>query len=189
MLTTNNAAFAERARILSLHGMNTDAWKRYSASGYKHYDVTEAGFKYNMTDVQASLGLHQLRKIEERYKQRKAIWDLYTKKLSGLPLELPKSSDVSSRHALHLYSPLVKKESKLTRDELASALHKENIGTGIHYISLTLLSYYQDHYNVQRGSCPVAEDISDRTISLPLASGMSLRDAEDVVSALHYLIG
>ncbi|HYM19795.1 MAG TPA: DegT/DnrJ/EryC1/StrS family aminotransferase [Candidatus Kapabacteria bacterium] len=188
MLTTNNLAFAERARRLSLHGMDTDAWKRYSDSGYRHYDVTDAGFKYNMTDVNASLGLHQLRKIEKRYTLRQAIWDLYSRSLKDLPLELPDKGDAESRHALHLYSPLVGKDSPLSRDKLVSALHKENIGTGIHYISLTLLTYYQQRYGYERGACSVAEDISDRTFSLPLSYSMTLADAEDVVRAMKHVL-
>ena len=188
MLTTGNKEWAEMARILSLHGMSSDAWKRYSDSGYNHYDVIAPGFKYNMTDVGASLGLQQLRKIEERYKIRKEIWDFYNTELHDLPIELPLPLDEDSRHALHLYTVVLKNESSVSRDEFLVKLHKENIGTGVHYISLTLLTYYQEHFGYSRGSCPNAEYISDRTLSLPLSASMTMQDAKDVVSALKFIL-
>ncbi|MFI5265016.1 MAG: DegT/DnrJ/EryC1/StrS family aminotransferase [Candidatus Kapaibacterium sp.] len=190
MLTTNNKDWADKARILSLHGMNNDAWMRFSGSGYRHYDVVYPGFKYNMTDIQASLGIHQLRKIEKRYTRRKEMWEYYNEEISGLPLEIPMSLDPQSRHSLHLYTILLDNEnSPISRDELLPALHEENIGTGIHYISLTLQSLYQERYGYNRGSCPNAEYISDRTLSLPLSASMTLDDAKDVVYALRFLIG
>ncbi|MFI5263226.1 MAG: DegT/DnrJ/EryC1/StrS family aminotransferase, partial [Candidatus Kapaibacterium sp.] len=188
--TTQNREWAEKARTLSLHGMNNDAWKRFSDNGYRHYDVVYPGFKYNMTDIQASLGIHQLRKIEKRYERRKEIWSYYCEQLKGLPLEIPAPFDPLAKHSLHLFTILIdNKNSILSRDELLKALHKENIGTGIHYISLTLQSLYQERYGYTRGVCPDAEYISDRTLSLPLSASMTLDDASDVVAALRFLIG
>ncbi|MBI4068419.1 DegT/DnrJ/EryC1/StrS family aminotransferase, partial [Candidatus Kaiserbacteria bacterium] len=118
MVVTNNEAYAKRIRVLSLHGMNKFAWNRYGNEGYQHYEFVEAGFKYNMSDIQASLGIHQLARIEKNWKRREEIWKKYSAALKGLPLVLPAPVEEGDRHAYHLFTVLIDTEkTKVTRDQ------------------------------------------------------------------------
>ena len=189
MITTNNDDVAEKIKIYALHGMSKDAWRRYSDDGYKHYQVLYPGFKYNMTDIQASLGLGQLAKIEEHGKRRKEIWDFYKHELRKLPLILPQEAEANTRHAYHLYTVLLDLDKvKITRDDLLTALHKQNIGTGVHYIALHLQPYYQSTFGYKRGDLPNSEFISDRTLSLPFSANLTDEDLRDVVDALKVIL-
>jgi dTDP-4-amino-4,6-dideoxygalactose transaminase len=185
MITTNDSELAEKIKILSLHGMNNDAWKRFSSDGYKHYDLIYAGYKYNMTDIQSSLGLHQLKNIEVMLKRREEIWNLYDNELKNLPIILPKKFDEQGRHARHLYQILIDDtKTKLTRDEILTSLVSENIGTGVHYISLHLLKYYKEKFDFKPEDFPHAKYVSDRILSLPLTPYLTDEDVFDVINAL-----
>ena len=117
--------------------MNKDAWKRFSDSGFKHYDVQDCGFKYNMMDLQATIGIEQLKKINKFYKIRKKIWNLYNQEFKSFNLTLPPKTDTKSVHGLHLYTfQLDKKKCGISRDEFISKLHELKIGTGVHYRSI-----------------------------------------------------
>ncbi|MCK6604249.1 MAG: DegT/DnrJ/EryC1/StrS family aminotransferase [Ignavibacteriaceae bacterium] len=189
MVTTNDEEIANRLKIYALHGMSKDAWKRFSDDGYKHYEVVFPGFKYNMTDIQASLGIHQLRKIERLYKRRQEIWQAYHEKLKHLPIILPTEAEEGTRHGLHLFIILVDtSKTGITRDELLTALHKQNIGTGVHYIALHHHPYYKQTYGYKQGDFPNAEFISDRTLSIPFSAKLTDADVDDVADALNRIL-
>jgi dTDP-4-amino-4,6-dideoxygalactose transaminase len=178
-----------------LHGLSKDAWKRYSAAGFQPYDVTAPGYKFNMTDIQAAMGIHQLDRLESNLKIREKYWEIYTEAfrdlegISLLPITYPDPQTKGTRHARHLYSILLNlEELSLSRWDFVNAMKAENIGTGIHFIALHLTTYYQERFGYQRGDFPVAENISDRTISLPLSPGMSETDVEDVIRAVKKVV-
>ena len=185
MAITDNEEYADRMRILSLHGMSADAWKRYGDEGYKHYDVVEAGYKYNMTDIQASLGLHQLARIEEHAKRRKEIWEHYMVELRGLPLTLPAPLPSDGRHALHLFTILVSDGAGVSRDQFLDQMTKRNIGTGVHFRALHLQPYYRTLLGHKEGDFPNAEQIGDRTVSIPLSAKLTDLDVSDVIDAIQ----
>ena len=189
MAVTNDAALAERMRMLSLHGVSADAWRRFHADGPAHVQVMEAGYKYNMTDIQAALGLGQLAKIDAYHRRREELWRTYDEALADLPLILPAAVEPECRHARHLYTVLVDNENaSVDRDELRAALKARNIGTGLHYIALHLHPFYQERFGLERGKFPNAEFISDRTLSLPLSPRVTDEDAQDVVEALGAIL-
>ena len=186
MVVTADAALAERLRILSLSGTLADAWKRFQADGPSHVQVVEAGYKYNMTDIQAALGLKQLEKVERNLESRERLWRFYDEALAGLPLIRPAPTVSGCRHARHLYSLLVDTErTPLTRDALREELKKRRIGTGLHYIALHLQPFYQQQYGYRAGQFPNAEYLSERTFSVPLSPRVTEADARDVVDALR----
>jgi dTDP-4-amino-4,6-dideoxygalactose transaminase len=190
MITTNNEDWASRARTMSLHGMDRDAYRRFSESGYKHYQVVAPGFKYNMTDIQAALGIHQLKRIESSWKRRNEIWHRYQESLSGLPIHLPAKDEPATRHARHLYTILVyEEECGKTRDQVMQELHALKIGTGVHYIPVHEHPYYRDTFGFTPGSFPHAEKIGRGTLSIPLSAKLSDQDVADVISALHHILG
>jgi dTDP-4-amino-4,6-dideoxygalactose transaminase len=190
MVTTDNAQWAEKIRVMSLHGISKDAWKRYSAEGYQHYDTLYPGFKYNMTDIQASMGLHQLKRIEGNLKVREKVWKKYNKAFSKIDELITPIEEDNIRHARHLYTILIRPELlKIDRNHFMEALRRENIGSGIHFIALHLHSYYKNAFGYKRGDFPNAEWISDRTISLPLSSRLTEKDADDVIEAVTKVVG
>jgi len=189
MITTNDNDLAAKIKIWALHGMDKDAWKRYSDKGFRHYDVCYPGYKYNMTDIQASLGIHQLAKVERNYKRRIQIWDRYQSELKDLPLILPPEPDPKSRHGMHLYIVLLELEkAKITRDELLNKLHKMNIGTGVHYRALHFHPYYKKEFGYKEGDFPNAEYISYRTLSLPFSAKLTDEDVSDVINSLKEIL-
>jgi dTDP-4-amino-4,6-dideoxygalactose transaminase len=183
-LATKDPEIADRVERLALHGLSLGAWQRYSDAGFRHYEVVEPGFKFNMTDVQASLGIHQLPRLDAWIEQRAAGWALYDESLAGLPLTTPKPPGDETRHARHLYQVLVTDDAPIGRDELLEFLISHRIGTGVHYRGVHLHPYYRDRYAIEPASLPVATDISNRTLSLPLSPKVTERDQADVVAAL-----
>lgn len=189
MVTTNNKKWADMIQIYALHGLSADAWKRYSDKGYKHYQIIYPGFKYNMMDIQAALGIHQLEKIEKYHKIRESIWNKYNAALKDLPMILPKRPEPNTKHAYHLYTPLLDiKAIGATRDKIQRDLYNENIGTGIHFIALHLHQYYKNAFGFKKGDFPNAEFISERTISLPLSAKLTEEDTDDVIEAVRKVI-
>lgn len=185
MVTTADPAYAGRIKTLALHGLSADAWKRFSDEGFKHYEVIEPGFKYNMMDLQAALGLHQLRRVEENLVRRQEIWARYDDAFAELPVFLSPPPEVGTRHARHLYVLLLDSERlRVGRDEVMQALHRQRIGTGVHYRALHLHRYYRETFGHVRGDLPNAEWISDRTLSLPLSPRLSDEDVDDVIFAV-----
>jgi len=185
MVTTANIEWADRLRSLRLHGLSGDAWKRFSDEGFRHYEVIEPGFKYNMMDLQAALGLHQLARVEANLTRRAQIWARYDEAFSQLPVFLPAPEETGTRHARHLYTLLLDLDRlKADRDTIQMALHRQRIGTGIHFRALHQHRYYRVSFGYRQGDFPNAEWISDRTLSLPLSPGLSDDDVEDVVYAV-----
>lgn len=189
MITTNNKEWAEKIRMYALHGMSSDAWKRYSDEGFKHYQVVFPGFKYNMMDIQAAIGIHQMERIDNYQARRKEIWEKYNNAFSDLPVFTPKDPEPNTIHARHLYTLLLDIDNlKTDRDTVQSALYKENIGTGIHYISIHLHQYYKNTFGFKRGDFPNSEYVSDRTISLPFSAKLTDEDVSDVIEAVRKVI-
>lgn len=196
MLTTGHDEWAEQLRVKSLHGISRDAWKRYSSEassseGYQPYETLYPGYKFNMMDIQAALGIHQLARIEENLKLRERYWRMYDQAFTGAPgLIIPSSNlEPGSRHARHLYTLLLDIE-RLTigRNRFIEAMRAENVGTGVHFTALPLHKYYRDAYGFQPGDFPNAEWIGERTVSLPLSTSMTERDAEDVIEAVLKIV-
>jgi len=192
MLVTDNDELAEEFRVKHLHGLSRDAWKRYSEEGFQPYDVVAAGYKYNMMDLQAALGIHQLARLEENLKIRDRYWQMYDEafaEMQGIMTPQPNIEEPGSgktTHARHLYTILLDTARlRLSRWQFIDALKEEQIGTGVHFIAVHLHSYYQKNFGYRRGDFPNAEYISDRTVSLPLSSCLNPEDVNDVISAVH----
>jgi dTDP-4-amino-4,6-dideoxygalactose transaminase len=188
MVACRDQALADRVAVLALHGMTKDARYRYRDDGYVHYDVHEPGYKHNLTDLAASLGLHQLARIDESWERRRQLWVYYRKALRDLPLILPPEPPSNVRHALHLFTCLVDDSATgMTRDEVLRELHRLRIGCGVHYRAVHLLDYYRRTLPAT-AAFPNAEWISDRTFSIPLSPAVTDEDAADVVEALHTVL-
>jgi dTDP-4-amino-4,6-dideoxygalactose transaminase len=187
-LVTDDPEVAAEVERLALHGLSLGAWQRFSDSGFRHYEVVRPGFKYNMTDVQAAVGLHQLPRLDEWIERRAQLWSRYDEMLAGLPLQTPVPAQPHTRHARHLYQVLVDPSAPLSRDKLLNGLTARNIGVGVHYRGVHLHPYYRDKYGLSAGDFPVAQSISERTLSLPLGPNVSEADQNDVVEALVELL-
>lgn len=186
MILCPDPSAVPRLRALSRHGVSEDAWARQSAEEFHHYEVVEAGFKYNLTDLAASFGLHQLARLHEMYARRRALWTFYKAELSPLPLQLPAEPAADQVHALHLFSCLIDDQrTPLKRDDVVQRLAEAGIGTGIHYRPVHEHAYYRRKFPAAPGSLPVAESIGRRTFSLPFSGAVSDADAAEVVSALR----
>lgn len=189
MVTTNNKKYADFIELYALHGLNKGAWKRYSDEGFRHYLVQAPGYKYNMMDLQAALGIHQLARFEENQKKRVEIWQEYNKAFADLPLVLPTDPEQNTTHAYHLYTILVDLDNiKADREVIQRALHAEGIGIGIHFVALHLHPYYKNKYKYKKGDFPVSEFVSDRTISLPFSAKLTVADVKDVIRAVRKVI-
>lgn len=189
MVTTSKKKWADLIEMYALHGMSRGAWKRYSDAGYSHYLIEVPGYKYNMMDLQAAIGIHQLKKFKKMQSRRKVIWQKFNQGLAGLPLELPAPFEKNSVHGLHLYTILIDlKKLKVNRDFVLQALHKENIGAGVHFISLHLHPFYQKRFSFRKNDFPEANFISQRTISLPFSAKLTNKDVNDVISAVQKIL-
>ena len=189
MIITDNAQYADKIKVLGLHGMTKDAWNRFGDSGYKHYQVVYAGFKYNMMDLQAAIGIHQLTRIEKYRELREKVWNFYNESFRGLPVFVPAPVEKDTKHAYHLYTLMLDIDKvKINRDQLLDGMTERKIGVGVHYIALHLHPYYQKTFGYKRGDFPAAEWISDRTVSLPLSAKLSQEDARDVVNAVGEIL-
>ncbi len=188
MVIARDQELHRRLKVLSLHGMTADAWSRF-VGGPTGYEVVEAGFKYNMTDVAAALALPQLERVEQHWQRRKQIWETYNERLAGLPLLLPPPTESTSRHAHHLYTPLlVLEQIGASREQIIAALDAENIGVGIHYVPVHQQPYYRKRFGFTNADFPAATFVGERTISLPLSAGMSNHDVDDVINALARIL-
>ncbi len=189
MVTTNNKKYADLIKVYALHGMSQDAWKRYSDEGFKHYQVQVPGYKYNMMDIQAALGIHQFYRFESMQKRRKEIWEIYNQAFRDLPVIIPAEIEPGVEHAMHLYTILVDIDKlKASRDDVQNALHAENIGIGIHFTNLHLHHFYRNKYDYKKGDFPNTEFISNRTISLPFSAKLTNKDIQDVIKAVRKVI-
>jgi dTDP-4-amino-4,6-dideoxygalactose transaminase len=189
MVVTDDDEFADKMRILSLHGMSQDAWRRYEAAGSWYYEILEAGHKYNMSDIQASLGMHQLQKIERFRKTREKYAQMYNQAFTGLDQIRPPYVKDDAIHAWHLYIIQLNLERlTINRAEFIEALKAENIGTSVHFIPLHIQPYYRDSYGYKPMDFPRAEHVYNRAISLPLYPKMSEQDVNDVIRAVTRVV-
>lgn len=184
-MLTGNPDFIDRVRIISLHGMSRDAWKRYDRGGSWFYEVVLPGFKYNMTDIQSAIGLCQLRKLEGFQQRRREIVDAYTAAFAGQPaLELP-ATRPWAEHAWHLFVLRLRPRTlTIDRDRFIEALGSRNIGTSVHFIPIHLHPYYRDKYGFAPDDFPVAYDAYERMLSLPLNPSMRDADVAAVIDAV-----
>jgi perosamine synthetase len=186
MVTTENPEFAEKIRMLSLHGITKDAWKRYSSQGSWRYDIMEVGYKYNLTDLQAALGLTQLAKCDAMLSRRAQIAQFYDTAIKSLEAfeVLPIPQGIG--HAWHLYILQVAPSVlRIDRDQVIDQLKQRGIGTSVHFIPLHLHSLYQKRLGYAPGQFPNAEERFNRAISLPIYAAMTDADASRVVEALN----
>jgi dTDP-4-amino-4,6-dideoxygalactose transaminase len=188
-LVTDDPEIAAEVERLALHGLSLGAWQRFSDAGFRHYEVVRPGFKYNMTDLNAAMGVHQLPHLDQWIARRGELWERYDELLQGLPLRTPAPAEPNTRHARHLYQVLVDPDAPLTRDQLLDGLTQRNIGTGVHYRGVHLHPFYRDAYGISPEMLPVATSISERTLSLPLSPKITDADQDDVVRALDELLG
>ena len=173
---------AARIKMLALHGMSKDAWKRFSDEGYKHYQVVECGFKYNMMDLQAAIGIHQLARVEDYWQRRQDIWQRYNEAFADLPIGLPAETEMNCRHAYHLYTILIdKKKTGISRDDFLEAMTSQNIGVGVHYLSIPEHPYYQKTFGWRPQDYPNAMRIGRQTVSLPISAKLTNADVDDVI--------
>ncbi|HXJ77346.1 MAG TPA: DegT/DnrJ/EryC1/StrS aminotransferase family protein [Candidatus Methylomirabilis sp.] len=190
MFTTSSPSLARRVQGLVLHGLSTDAWRRYSGGGLEHYEVIEPGFKYNMTDLQAALGIRQLGRIESSLERRRTIWTRYDEAFVDLPLELPPlPGGHFGRSSLHLYAPLLGTDRvPFDRDTLRQRLREKGVGTGVHFTPVHLHRYYRERFGYRGGEFPNAEDIGSRTFSLPLSAGLGDDAVGRVIDAVRSVL-
>ena len=189
MVLARSAEDIDRIKVLALHGMSKDAWKRFSDDGYRHYDVVEAGFKYNMMDLQAALGIHQLQRVEANHARRKAIWNRYQDAFSDLPAGCPLEPAADTRHAFHLYTLRIDaRRCGLSRDEFIDNMTAAGIGVGVHYRSLPEHTYYRERFGWQVDDYPSAKTFGEQTVSLPLGPGLTGAEVERVVATVSGLL-
>lgn len=189
MLTTANAEYADRIAMMSLHGISRDAWKRYSAEGSWYYEVLQAGYKYNMTDIAAALGLHQLARSEWLLERRRAIAQRYTEAFSRwTEVETP-PNPAHVEHAWHLYMlRLCLERLNITREMFIQALAQAKIGTSVHFIPLHLHPFYRDMYQLGADDFPAALYAYRRSVSLPIYPSMTDDDVEDVIASVEQIL-
>jgi len=189
MVTTNNEDLYNKIRVMSAHGMSRNAWNRYAEVGSWYYEILSPGYKDNMSDIMAGLGLSQLAKLERMQGLRQGIADYYQAEFGKIPeLEVPVEL-AYARHAWHLYIIKLNLDKlSIDRGKFIEELKEENIGTSVHFIPLHMHPYYRETYGYKKGDFPVAEGVFERIISLPLYPKMSMQDARDVVAAVQRIV-
>ena len=186
MVIARNKQDIVHIKVLALHGMSKDAWHRFSDAGYKHYCVTEAGFKYNMMDLQAAIGIHQLARVESNWHKRQGIWNTYQKAFADLPVTCPTEPEADTRHAHHLYTLLIDEHrTGINRDAFLNAMTHAGIGVGVHYLSIPEHPYYQQHYGWRVEEYPHAMKIGRQTVSIPLSAKLNAGEVERIIQAVR----
>ncbi|MGD8394523.1 MAG: DegT/DnrJ/EryC1/StrS aminotransferase family protein [Candidatus Eiseniibacteriota bacterium] len=189
MLVSRRPELVDAARILALHGLSRDAWRRYDREGDAHYEVVDAGYKYNLPDVLAAIGLVQLEKLHELWGARRVLVERYVDVLDGLPVTWQPTEIPGGRHAHHLFLLGLRPEAPLARDALAVALRERQIGTSIHFRPLHLQPFYRETCGCRAGDLPVAEAVYGASLSLPLFPDMTVGDVDYVAGHLRDLLG
>jgi dTDP-4-amino-4,6-dideoxygalactose transaminase len=176
---------------MSLHGLSCDAYKRYSTKVFRHYRAIVPGYKYNMMDLQAAIGIHQLARIERNAKLRKRYWEKYERAFKRmLELITPAPEGPNTYHARHLYAILVRPEKlRIDRDYFIRELIKMNIGSGVHFYPVHLHPYYRKSYGYKKGDFPNAEFVGDRILSLPLGANLTVGDVNYVIDSVRQIVG
>lgn len=188
MILARDEAQIARSKMLALHGMSKDAWHRFGDKGYKHYQVVEAGFKYNMMDLQAALGIHQLARVETSWKRRAQIWQRYNDAFADLPITLPAPFEAETRHGHHLYTLCIDAvRCGISRDQFLDAMNQRGIGTGVHYLAIPEHPFYQQRFGWRPEAQPNAARIGRQTVSLPLSPALEDNDVQRVIAAVRDL--
>lgn len=186
MLVTRNPRIAERARIMRLHGISHDAFDRFvSKTPSWRYQIVAPGFKYNLTDIGASLGIHQLKKAHRFHRRRQQVAAQYDAALAGLPVHLPPKPAPGDVHSWHLYLIQLSDAAAVSRDEFVERMFAQGIGMSVHYIPLHLHPYWRNTYNLTPAMFPVSQHVHERAASLPIYTRMSDADIERVVEAVR----
>ena len=190
MLVTSSEEMAKRIRVMRLHGIDNDVWDRYRSDKPNwYYEVVAPGFKYNMSDLMAAIGIHQLKKVDRFQERREEIARHYSESLGELPLKTPYVARPKDKHAWHLYVIQLELEIiKISRDEFIEKMSEKGIGTSVHFIPLHLHPYWRDRYGYKPENFPVALDCYRRAVSLPIYSKMSDGDVERVVEAVREIL-
>jgi len=190
LITVSDEKLRDRLVSLRFHGVDQDAWKRYAREASKGYDLFEPGWKYNLTDLQAAVGLAQLRRIEEMNARRMKLAELYDRLLDSIPAIIrPARVSYPSRHAWHLYTILIDPEKTgLTRDEFREEIRKRNIGTGLHFLAVHELSFYRERYHPAPELLRNSEYVAARIVSLPLFPDMQEEDVVEVVEEIRDIL-
>ena len=192
MVTTADEEYARRIRIMRLHGISRDIWDRSSSESPNwRYEVIAPGYKYNMTDIAASIGIHQLRKAEIFRSRREAIAKRYDEGFRGLPVRLPSEKELppGSTHSWHLYVLRLNAEQlRITRDRFIELLAERGIGASVHFIPLHLHPYWRDRYRLKPEDFPMALELYRRCVSLPIYPGLSDEQVERVVNAVKGIL-
>lgn len=191
MLATNDDEIAARVRVMRLHGISRDVFDRFTASDRPswYYEVIAAGFKYNMTDVAASLGIHQLRRLDEMRDRREEIAERYNEGLQGLPVHLPVCARKEDTHSWHLYIIQLDKAClTINRNRFIELMLEKGIGTSVHYIPLHMQPYWRDRYGLRDDSFPNATALYSKCVSLPIYSSMSDYDVSRVIAAVRDIL-
>jgi dTDP-4-amino-4,6-dideoxygalactose transaminase len=190
MLVTRDEALAQRARVMRLHGMNRDAFDRFTAKVPSwYYEVVAPGFKYNLTDIAAALGIHQLRRAHAFQQQRVQLAALYDEGLAGLPLIPAPRAPAGDTHAWHLYVVRLADGAGIERDRFIERLYDAGIGCSVHYIPLHLHPYWRDRYGLSAAQFPHSQRAYERMVSLPLYTRMGPADVQRVVQAVRQALG
>lgn len=190
VVTCRNPEWAAKISSLRFHGISQPAFDRFTKKGNQHYEVTAPGFKYNMLDLQAALGLHQLQSLESFIERRTHLADRYITALANCPqLQLQHSPAYSHRHAWHLFAPLINTQAAgMNRDTFMQRMKDENIGTGLHYAVIHLHPYYKNTFGFKEGDFPFAEDVANRIVSLPLFPTMTEQEQDRVIQAIFKIM-
>ena len=190
MLVTRNAELAQRARVMRLHGMNRDAFDRFTAKVPSwYYEVVAPGFKYNLTDIAAAMGIHQLKRAQGFQHRRAEIAARYDAAFAGLPLVTPPLPAAGDRHAWHLYAMRLGDGAGIERDRFIEALFDRGIGCSVHYIPLHLHPYWRDRYGLQPAQFPHSQHAYERLVSLPIYTRMADADVDRVIAAVRQALG
>lgn len=186
MVIASPAGSIGRIKTLALHGMSVDAWHRFGDQGYKHYQVVEAGYKYNMTDLQAAIGIHQLARVEDNWQRRQDAWRYYQQAFADLPIGRPADPTVDMRHAYHLYTILIdERRCGIDRDAFIARMTEAKIGVGVHYLSLAQHPFYQQRLGWRPNDWPEAAKFGAQTVSLPLSSKLSAAELTRIADTVR----
>jgi len=190
MVVTRDAELAKRMRVMRLHGMSRDAFDRFTAKVPSwYYEIVAPGFKYNLTDIAAALGLHQLKRAEEFQRTRERLAAAYTQALAGLPLQPPPQPAAGDRHAWHLYVVRLSDEARIGRDAFIERLFAAGIGCSVHYIPLHLQPYWRERYALRPEQFPHSQHAYEYMLSLPLYTRMTEADVQRVARAAREALG
>ena len=191
MIITSKKLNAKKIKSSALHGLSKDAWSRFSDKGYNHYFVNDLGFKYNMTDLSASLGIDQINNIDSLWKKRKKIWDLYQKNFNKLDVILPYNSFKDLKHSYHLFTLRINNKNnkaKLNRDKFIRLMHEKKIGTGVHYLSIPEHPYYKAKFKWKVNDYPISKKIGRETVSIPLSPFLKKKEIKYIIENVKEIL-